>query len=80
MSKHTLNWEVDDGYCGSSRPQSLRVYADDFGANATLEVIKDLLAEYVQDDFDQKVSWSCDNLDEVAQAIYDELQAEADES
>jgi hypothetical protein len=74
--KHRLTWEAEDGYVGGSRPQHLTVRTDDFDESQTLAEIKSQLEADIQQDFEQKVSWSCRNIDSVAEAVFAELQAE----
>jgi len=79
MSKHEITWEAEDGYLSGSRPQTLVIRTGYFDPGMTLEGIELGLSALVQADFERTVSWSSRNLDAVAQAIFDELQAQETE-
>lgn len=49
-----VTWEVDDGYAGKSRPQTTKIPLGDLEGRDRQSVIE----EYVQEDFQNKVSWS----------------------
>lgn len=49
-------WEVDDGYCGKSAPQTT-IIDDDELADIPPNEVDDYINECVQDDFEQKISW-----------------------
>ena len=54
-----ITWEVEDGYCGKSRPHEIIVPDDELAECGTDQERKELLIEeYVQTDFDNKVSWT----------------------
>ena len=52
-----INYEVEDGYCGGSRPQSVEVDDYEIIECETLSEAIILVEECVQEDFEQKVSW-----------------------
>jgi len=52
-----INWEVDDGYAGASRPQSTEIDDDDLADCETDKEREILIATTIQEDFGQSVSW-----------------------
>jgi hypothetical protein len=50
-------WEVDDGYCGGSRPQILEIPDEEFEYCDTEEEKDNLISGRVQEDFENVVSW-----------------------
>ena len=63
--------EVEDGYIGGSRPQSL--IFDDFEDCGTVEDAMDAVYQAVQDDFEQTVSFTITNYDEIKKKIEDQI-------
>lgn len=59
-----ITWEVEDGYCGGSRPQYTEVPDEDLDECETDDEREKLIEEYVQDDFDQTVSFTIINKEE----------------
>jgi hypothetical protein len=55
--KMKVTWEVEDGYCGKHRPQYIEVPDDELEECETEEDREDLINSYVQDAFDQTISW-----------------------
>jgi len=53
-----VTWEVDDGYVGKSRPQHTEVPDDELAECETDEEREDLINDYIQSDFEQRISWS----------------------
>lgn len=51
-------WEVEDGYIGRSRPHEVEIDDDELSECETDEERQDLIEVYVQDDFDNKISWA----------------------
>lgn len=51
-----VRWQVDDGYAGGSRPQSLTIPDEDF-EDMTEEEKEAYIEECIQDDFNNKISW-----------------------
>ena len=51
-----VEWEVDDGYCGGTRPQTTEIPDEDFDGLTKAEQDA-LIDEYVQEDFSQTVTW-----------------------
>ena len=62
-----ITWYARDGYCGDG-PQSLEIDEDDIKGCSTAEEAFDLIESAIQEDFQQKVSWSWDRED-VASAV-----------
>jgi len=61
----TVEWEVEDGYVGKSRPHNLRISSDDLDDCDEDEIeIESILWELVQSDFENKISWYIKNKDE----------------
>ena len=50
-------YEIEDGYIGKSRPQTVKIDDDELAECETLEEKKELIESYVQEDFDQNISW-----------------------
>ena len=53
-----VQWQVEDGYVGKSRPQTTNVDDDELLECATEEEREALINEYIQNDFEQSISWS----------------------
>lgn len=81
--EYTIKWEVTDGYAGKSRPQETKVdILDHMDSEEWENLSKDEKAEFifdiVQEDFESKISFSVENLDEL---LIDEGESyEEDES
>jgi hypothetical protein len=52
-----ITWEIDDGYIGRSRPHHLEIPDNDMEDMNDEEKVK-YIEEYIQDDFNDKISWS----------------------
>lgn len=65
-----LRWQVEDGYVGGDRPQITSVFLDEFEEDMDVAAIKEQLEQQVQSSFDARISWCCENLDEVAKQIH----------
>ncbi|HEC65113.1 MAG TPA: hypothetical protein ENI23_07465 [bacterium] len=52
-----INWEIEDGYAGGSRPQTITIPDDELEMCETDEERRELVYEYIQDDFEQTVRW-----------------------
>lgn len=52
-----LTWEVDDGYCGGSRPQHTEVPDDELEECESEEERQQLIEDYIQNDFEQRITW-----------------------
>lgn len=51
-------WQVDDGYAGGSRPHTTEVDDDELSECDTEEERQEHIGACIQDDFEQKISWS----------------------
>ena len=58
-----VTWEVEDGYCGKSRPQHTDIPDDELEECETDAEREILIEEYIQADFDSKISWAESNRD-----------------
>lgn len=69
--KLKIKWEVADGYCGKSRPQTLIIETNDYlEDDQPYEEMSDdekqeFIDERVCDDFKQKVSYAITSTEEV---------------
>lgn len=57
-----ITWEVQDGYCGGSRPQTTEIndiVLEDLDDEERQEYIEDA----VQEDFEQTVTWAITSVD-----------------
>lgn len=52
-----VNWEVEDGYIGKSRPQHTAIDDDELAEYETEEEKERFIEECVEEDFRQKISW-----------------------
>lgn len=52
-----VTWEVEDGYCGKSRPQFTEIDDDELAQFQTEEEREKHIFDCIQDDFDNKISW-----------------------
>ena len=52
-----IRWEVDDGYVGKSRPQYTEIDDEELAECSDDEERQQLIDEYVQQDFENKISW-----------------------
>ena len=50
-------WYVDDGYVGRDRPHYTEVDDDDLAECKTEEEKDELIESYIQEDFEQNISW-----------------------
>lgn len=71
-----ITWEIEDGYCGGSRPQHLKIDLDNFDQDTSLQDIERILEDLIQEDFTQTVSWFSGDYKDAAQEIFNALQAE----
>lgn len=52
-----VEWQVDDGYAGGSRPQRSYIPRSEWDAASTEEERDELVDAYVEDDFSERISW-----------------------
>ena len=63
-------WEVDDGYVGKSRPQYTEIDDREIAECETVEEAIELVYDYVQHDFEQRILWCCDpDTDEIERIL-----------
>ncbi len=74
-----VKWQVADGYCGGSRPQSTELHLEDFDVEMSEGEIEDLIYEMVDDDFRQTITPGIENMDEVVEQIQAALAARSDD-
>ncbi len=53
-----ITWQVSDGYVGGSRPHTTEIPDDELEECETEEERQDLINDYIQNDFEQEISWS----------------------
>jgi len=52
-----VTWEVEDGYVGPSAPQNTEVPDEELAECQTNEEREELIRDYVEEDFQEKISW-----------------------
>lgn len=53
-----LEWEVSDGYCSGRRTHTAQISVGDILECENESEISELISDTIQEDFEQKVSWS----------------------
>jgi len=48
-----ISWEVEDGYCGKSRPQRTIIDDEDFEDCTTAAEVEEVINDAIQSDYDQ---------------------------
>lgn len=76
---YEVKWQVDDGYAGPSRPQSTSFDLDDFFEDMSYDDVVNHVEDSVHDDFERNIHWESNNLEAVAEQIYNDLQGEDDD-
>lgn len=73
-----VEWEVDDGYSGGSRPQHASVYHSDLSGCDSEEEVRQLVREAIESDFEVTVSASYDEKTVYTKALelWREMKAE----
>ena len=72
MATVTVRWEIEDGYVGN-RPQEFEIDLDDFsGTNEG--AILDTLHGYCEEEFNNQVTWYCNNEDEIVRVVQRHLK------
>ncbi len=56
-----ISWQVEDGYAGGSRPQHVEVPDDELRDCPDDEARQKLCDDYVQQAFEQKITWCYSN-------------------
>ena len=57
-------WEVDDGYCGGSRPHETVIDDSEFEYCETEEERQEIIDDAVRNDFEQTISWFITRIEE----------------
>ena len=52
-----VRWQIEDGYCGGSRPQETEIDDDELNELKTDEEKEKFIEECIQFDFEQNISW-----------------------
>ena len=52
-----ITWEVEDGYCGKSRPQTTKIDDDELAEYETEEEKEEFIQNEIQNDFEQTIYW-----------------------
>lgn len=65
----TIEWQISDGYIGCMRTQNFLLRLNEFECCANQEEIISYIMECVKDDFDQKISYKVQNLDNIVRKI-----------
>ena len=52
-----VTWEVEDGYCGGSRPHKTKIDNEELEDCETEEERNQVIDEIIQNDFEQRISW-----------------------
>lgn len=52
-----ITWEVEDWYCGKSRPHHTTIPDEEFEDCETEEEREQLIEDWIQEEFKQKISW-----------------------
>lgn len=52
-----IRWQVQDGYCGGSRPQTTHIDDEELKEFETDEEREEFIESYIQEDFEQTISW-----------------------
>lgn len=62
--KFEARYEVEDGYCGRSRPQHFMIDSSEIEDDMNLDGLKKLYFDMIQDDFDRNISAGAERVDE----------------
>jgi hypothetical protein len=68
MSEIKVKWQVDDGYAGPARPRQITLHTVDFVDCETEEQVLEVLHEIVEEEFQQRTSWTIRNEKDVIDA------------
>jgi hypothetical protein len=73
-----IKWQVNDGYRGGYRPQCSNVELSDFEEDMSIDDIKEVIQDIIQEDFNQNIGVDIDDLDSAARGIHEMLQQACD--
>ena len=65
MSEQEINWQIEDGYVGKSRPQKTKIDDVELLECESQEEAEELIYRFVQEDFNNRVYYSIDNMNEL---------------
>jgi hypothetical protein len=71
-----VKWEVEDGYVGKARPQTSEMDEDDFDGCETRVDVERVILDFVQEDFNQQISWSVTGLDDLIDDVLNQIKGE----
>jgi hypothetical protein len=74
-----VGWVVEDGYAGPEAPQTTKINLSDFEKDMDAEEVYRVLGEFVQEDFEQKITFDIKDREGVVQQILDYLTSLPDE-
>jgi len=58
-----VTWQAEDGYCGGSRPHTIK-FDDDEVEDMDAEERQEFIENAVQEEFEQTVTWEITNIEE----------------
>ncbi len=64
-----IQYEVEDGYAGGSRPRSFRIDDSEIEACDSVEDALEQIELYTQDDFADKISWYYSRYDSMVEQV-----------
>jgi hypothetical protein len=70
-----VGWDVSDGYISGRRTHTTKIPLSEINDCDTVADIQDLITDYIQGDFEQKVTWSFDT-EAAGVAIADKIAPE----
>jgi hypothetical protein len=73
-----MTWQVQDGYAGGRRPQTVRIDVGNFEPSATDEEIRDGIMQDIENEFAEKVhaAWDEKDMNECVAAVRRALAGE----
>ncbi len=67
-SEIEVRYQVEDGYVGKSRPQRFEIELNEFQHCETHTEYEMCLDELIQEEFNQCISWGCENYTDIIEA------------
>jgi len=74
-----IDWYVDDGYVGKSRPQKTEVDESDIENCDNIEEAMQIIDDSIQEDYDQKISWFMNNREKIQEEVQKILDNKEDD-
>jgi hypothetical protein len=69
-----VRWEIDDNYAGSStRPQKTDISEDDIKDCEDIDDAMQMIADIIQEDYEQNISWYIPNREKVKKQVQEIL-------